>query len=301
MSGISDLPFRLLNRKFGCELAFVEMINVRSISNKSRRTLKMLSRNNKDKPLGIQILGAEPKFILKALDLIKEYEFDILDFNAACPVKKVIRRGEGASLLKEPKKLHKLLKLVVANSKVPVTVKIRSGWDHHSVNAREIALAAEDAGVKALFIHGRTKLQGYSGQVDYEVIREVKKSLRIPVIGSGDIFSAQLAKRMIEETGCDGIVIARGALGNPWIFKEVAEFLKIRKIPRRPARKEIVKIMLEHLNECLWFYGERIGVVQFRKFFAWYTKGFMNVRHLREKSSRVKTKTEMEGIIRSLT
>ena len=300
MAGISDLPFRLLNRKFGCELAFVEMINVRSMSHKSRRTQQMLSTNPKDKPLGIQILGSETKFIIKALELLRRYEFDVLDFNAACPVKKVTRRGEGASLLKEPKKMHKLLKLVVANSKVPVTVKIRSGWDQNCVNAREIALLAQDAGVKALFIHGRTKLQGYSGKVDYRVIREVKKALEIPVIASGDIFSAQLAKKMIDETGCDGIVIARGALGNPWIFNEAKEFLKTGKVLKRPGRKEITKTMIEHLNACIDFYGERIGVVQFRKFFSWYTKGFRNVRPLREKSSTAKTKEEMTAIIARL-
>jgi tRNA-dihydrouridine synthase B len=257
----------------------------------------MLSTSSKDRPLGIQILGAEPKFILKALDLLKEYDFDLLDFNAACPVKKVTQRGEGASLLKEPKKLHKLLKLAVANSRNPVTVKIRSGWDRNSVNAKEIALAAEDAGVKALFIHGRTKLQGYSGNVDYKVIGEVKKALGIPVIASGDIFSAQLAKKMIEETGSDAVVIARGALGNPWIFNESEEFLKTGKVLKSPGRKEIIKTMIEHLNACIEFYGERIGVVQFRKFFSWYTKGFRNVRPLREKSSGAKTKEEMVDII----
>ena len=300
MAGISDLPFRLLNREFGCELAFVEMINVRSISHRSRRTLQMLSTNPKDRPLGIQILGSETKFIVKALDILRKYEFDVLDFNAACPVKKVTRRGEGASLLKDPKKLHKLLKLVAANSKAPVTVKIRSGWDNNSVNAKEIALWAQDAGVKALFIHGRTKLQGYGGKVDYRVIGEVKKALEIPVIASGDIFSAQLAKKMVDETGCDGIAIARGALGDPWIFNEAREFLKTGKILKRPGRKEITKTMIEHLNACIDFYGERIGVVQFRKFFGWYTKGFRNARPLREKSSRVKTKVEMADIIQLL-
>lgn len=301
MAGISDLPFRLLNRKFGCELAFVEMINVRSMGHKSKRTLQMLSANHKDKPLGIQILGSEEKFILKALELLKDYEFEVLDFNAACPVKKVVRRGEGSGLLKDPKKLQKLLKLIVKNSLVPVTVKIRSGWDKDSVNAKEVALAAEDSGIKALFIHGRTRLQGYSGAVDYRVIEQVKQALEIPVIASGDIFSAQLAKKMFDETGCDAIVIARGALGNPWIFKEVNEFLKNGKIPKRPDVKEISQVMIEHLNASIDFYGERIGVVQFRKFFSWYTKGFRRVRPLRERASTVKTREEMLAIIGKVT
>jgi tRNA-dihydrouridine synthase B len=297
MAGISDLPFRLLNRKFGCELAFVEMINVRSISHKSRRTRQMLSVHPKDKPLGIQILGTETNFILQALDILKEYQFDLLDFNAACPVKKVTRRGEGASLLKEPKKLYKLLKLVVDNSQVPVTVKIRSGWDNDSINAKSIALAAQDAGVKAVTIHGRTKTQGYSGEVNYKVIREVKKALAIPVIASGDAFSAPLVKKMFDETGCDAVAIARGAFGNPWIFNEAKELLETGKILNKPERKEIITVMIEHLNGCIDFYGERIGVMQFRKFFAWYTKGMRRVRALREKSSTAKTKDEMAQLI----
>lgn len=301
MAGITDLPFRMLNRKFGCEMAFVEMINCRSVSHKSKRTQKMLSSHTKDKPLGIQLLGCEQKFILKALEVLGGYEFDVLDFNAACPAKKVVRRGEGAALLKEPDKLDKILSLIVKNTKRPVTVKIRAGWDKNSINAGEIALRAEDAGVSALFIHGRTKLQEYSGAVDYAAVRNVKKSVKIPVIASGDIFSGQLAKKMFDETGCDGIAVARGALGNPWIFREINEFLKNGLLIERPDVEAIKTIMLEHLYANAAFYGERNGVVVFRKFFTWYTKGFRKIRHLREKSSRIKTREEMAGVIQSLS
>jgi tRNA-dihydrouridine synthase B len=286
LAGISDLPFRILNRKFGAELGFVEMINCRSINHKSRRTAQMLSSHPEDRPLGIQLLGCEEKFILKALDVLKIYEFDLLDFNAACPAKKVVRRGEGASLLKEPKKLQKLLKLLVKNSKAPVTVKIRSGWDKDSVNAREVALMSEDAGIHGLFIHGRTKLQGYSGDVDYKAIGEVRRAMKIPVIASGNIFCAQSIKKMLDETGCDGLAVARGALGNPWIFNG-----------KKPDKIEIIRVMLEHLQGCIDFYGERIGVMKFRKFFGWYTKGLRKVRPLRERSSRAKTKADMLEVI----
>jgi tRNA-dihydrouridine synthase B len=297
MAGISDLPFRLLCRKFGAELCFVEMINCRSISYKSRKTQEMLSFGKLDRPLGVQLLGCEEKFILKALDVLKGYKFDLLDFNAACPAKKVVRRGEGSSLMKEPKKLNKLLKIVVKNSAWPVTVKIRAGWDKESVNAGETALYAQDAGVNTLFIHGRTKAQGYSGNVDYEIIKKVKKSLGIPVIASGDILSAQLAKRMLDETGCDGLAIARGSLGNPWIFGEIKEFLKSKKITRKPGIDLIVKVMLEHLDASIDFYGEKNGVILFRKFFSWYTKGFRKVRPLRERSSCAKTRKDLVQII----
>jgi len=289
MAGISDLPFRLLCRRFGAELAFIEMINARSISHKSRRTQAMLSTCAKDKPLGIQLLGSEEQYIRKALSVLKAYKFDILDFNAACPAKKVVRRGEGASLLKDPKKLNKLLKLIVKSSKVPVTVKIRTGWDEDSINAREVALYAEDAGIAGIFVHGRTKVQGYSGSVDYRAIKEVKKALKIPVIASGDIFSAELIKKMFDETGVDGAAVARGALGNPWIFED-----------RDPALPEVAKIMTEHLQSCVDFYGEIRGVIIWRKFFGWYTKGIRKVRQLREKSSRAKTKVEMLEIIREV-
>lgn len=299
MSGVSDLPFRLLNRKFGCELAFVEMINCRSISHKSRRTQEMISTSPEDKPLGIQILGCEAGFVAKALDVISGYDFDLLDFNAACPAKKVVNRGEGASLLKEPKKLHKLLKLVVENSGLPVTVKIRTGWDKNLINARDIALLAEDAGVRGLFIHGRTKLQGYSGSVDYRVIGEVKKALQIPVIASGDIFSAPLIRKMFDETGCDGIAIARGSLGNPWIFRQAEEFLNTGRIPEKPAINEIAGIMAGHLKASVDFYGERVGVVRFRKFFIWYTKGLRKIRPLRDKVSAAKTQGAVTNIIKA--
>jgi len=261
----------------------------------------MLETNPKDKPLGIQLLGCEQKFILKAMDVLKDYEFDILDFNAACPAKKVVRRGEGASLLKEPKKLQKLLKLIVQNSRVPVTVKIRTGWDKDSLNAPEVASAVQDAGISALFIHGRTKLQGYSGSVDYRLIRQVKEALEIPVIASGDILSPQLIKKMFDETGCDAVAIARGALGNPWIFKEAERFLKEGVVLEKPQANEIIGTMLEHLNNCIDFYGQRIGVMKFRKFFGWYTKGLRRIRPLREKSSRAKTKEDIVKIIQAVS
>ena len=298
MAGITDLPYRMLCRRFGAELAFVEMINCRSISYKSRKTKQMLSTLKEDKPLGVQILGCEEQYVLKSLEVLRNYEFDILDFNSACPAKKVVRRGEGAGLLREPKKFERILKLVVKNSWLPVSVKIRIGWDEDSVNAKEIALIAQECGVSALFIHGRTRTQGYKGQVDYSLIAQVKKVLDIPLIASGDVFSGPLAKKMFDETGCNGLAIARGSLGNPWIFKEIKEYLETGKILPAPKLDQIAKVMLEHLDSCIEFYGERNGVVIFRKFYTWYTKGLRKVRRLREKSSRVKTREEVIRIVK---
>lgn len=297
MAGVSDFPFRMLNRKFGCEFAFLEMLNSRSVKYKSRRTQVLLATGQSDRPLGVQLLGCETEFVLNAMEVLHNYKFDILDFNAACPSKKVVRRGEGASLLKSPKKLYNLLRIIVKESQIPVTVKIRTGWDSNSVNAEEAAEAAEDAGVSCVFIHGRTRVQGYSGKVDYRQIREVKKALHIPVVASGDIFSAPLAKKMFDETGCDGLIIARGALGNPWIFKEISGFLKDGSCVHKPALEEIITVMHEHLNMCVDFYGETNGIIIFRKFFIWYTKGLRKVRHLREEANKVKTRDAMAGII----
>jgi tRNA-dihydrouridine synthase B len=297
MSGVSDLPFRLLNHKFGCNLAFVEMINCRCLGYKSKKTQQMLKTTPLDKPLGVQLLGCEPKFIERAMDILNGYKFDLLDFNAACPEKKVVRRGEGASLMKEPKKLHQLLRIVVRKARVPVTLKIRCGWDKNSVNAKEVALYAQDAGIKGLFIHGRTKQQLYSGEVDYAVIAEVKKAVQVPVIGSGDVFSPELAKKMQDETGCDGVLIARGALGNPWIFSQIKHYLETGQELPAPETAEITRTMKEHLQLCVDFFGEKFGVVIFRKFFGWYTKGFRKIRKLREEVTYAKTQKEVESVI----
>ncbi len=297
MAGVSDLPFRKLNHKFGCELAFIEMINARCLGHKNKKTSQMMVTDKIDRPLGVQLLGCEPAYIERAMDVLAKYSFDVLDFNAACPERKVVRRGEGASLLKEPVKLAALLKIVVKKSSVPVTVKIRTGWDSNSLNAPEIARYAEDAGVKAVFIHGRTKQQLYSGNVDYENIARVKKSVNIPVIGSGDIFSAPLAKKMFDETKCDGILVARGALGNPWIFQEIRYYLKTGQELLKPDMEEIIRTMLEHLDLSVDFFGPKYGVVIFRKFFGWYTKGFRKIRPLRETISRLKTRKDVEDVI----
>lgn len=299
MASISDLPLRTLNHRYGCELAFVEMINARCLGYKSRKTQEMLSTNEQDRPLGVQLLGCEETYIRKALGIIFRYRFDVLDFNAACPERKVVRRGEGASLLKDPRKLHTLLSLVVKQTRgrVPVTVKIRSGWDAASINAVDVALACQDAGVAAVFIHGRTQQQCYSGTVDYRIIARVKKALRIPVIGSGDVFSAQLALRMIERTGCDAVLVARGMLGNPWIFRELKAAFAGKPLPRRPSLKVIADTMAEHLKLCVDFHGERVGVMVFRKFCIWYTWGMPSTRPLREKATQAKTAADVLDVI----
>ncbi|MDD5085234.1 MAG: tRNA dihydrouridine synthase DusB [Candidatus Omnitrophica bacterium] len=295
LSGVSSLPFRMLNRKAGCKFAFLEMLCARSLSYSSKKTAVMMLTEAQDKPLGVQLLGREPYYILKALEKLEGYAYDILDLNAACPQKKVTSRGKGAALLKCPKELQKLLVTIVREVSVPVTVKLRLGWDNDK-NAVDIAKHAEDAGVKAVFVHGRTVADGYRSPVNYPAIRKIKAALKIPVVGSGDIWSAQMAKKMFDETGCDSITIARGALGNPWIFNEVGEFLATGKIIPRPAVREVAETMKRHLDLCLDFYGET-GAIEFRKFYIWYTSGFSRVRPLRASVFCAGNKLEMTGLI----
>lgn len=297
MAGITDLPFRMICRRYGCELAFIEMISAKALVYENRKTEKMIATRPDDRPLGIQLLGTDQEFILRALDIIRKYEYEIIDFNAACPVTKVTSKGEGSGMMKEPRKLSQVLKAIVDHTDVPVTVKIRAGWDEKSVNAREVALYAQDAGVKGLFIHGRTRAQGYSGRVDYNVIREVKEALDIPVIGSGDVFSPLHVKKMFDETGCDGVAIARGALGNPWIFRETEEFLRTGMVLQRPDIHEVADIMAAHLRSSVEFHGPVMAPVVFRKLFIWYTKGFRDVKPLKDRAFRAKTENEMLELI----
>jgi tRNA-dihydrouridine synthase B len=260
----------------------------------------MLSTIPVDRPLGVQLLGDELHIIRQALEILRKYKFDLIDFNAACPVKKVTKIGQGASLLKDPVKLNRLLKEIVINSDVPVSLKIRSGWDANSLNARDVALYAQDAGIKLLFIHGRSRAQLYSGKVNYQIIKEVKDSLEIPVIGSGDAFSPELVKKMMDETGCDGVAIARGALGNPWIFQGMDSYISNGKLPCGPTLDEICAVMIKHLNLCCDFYGDKTGSLNFRKFFSWYTKGVYHIRPFRSKIFQAETKDEIMSIIKEL-
>jgi tRNA-dihydrouridine synthase B len=300
LSGVSDLPFRLINRRNGCGLAFTEMISTQAVIRNVPKTMKMLETAPEDSPLGVQLLGNDEYSIRRTLETLDMRRLAVLDLNAACPVKKVVRRGEGAALMLEPGKLASLLRLMVEHSPVPVTVKIRSGWDTQSVNAVEIARHAEDAGVSALFVHGRTRAQGYRGTTDYAVIRAVKDAVGIPVVGSGDVLSPELGQKMLRETGCDGLVLARGAMGNPWIFPRMAEYLRSGTILRDPDTEEKTAAMLEHFSLCRDCHGPEKALKIFRKFYIWYSRGMRNVRTLREEAMRAQTPDDMIEAIHRL-
>lgn len=297
LAGISSYPFRILNRMFGCEFCFLEMINCCSLAHSSKKTFKMIRTGRGDSPLGIQLLGANEEHILRSLEKLREMDFDMVDFNAACPQRKVTTRGEGAALLKDRKKLASLLNLMVKNCDRHVSVKIRLGWDSVS-NASDIALSCQETGIKAIFVHGRTKEQGYSGTVDYKAIAGIKKKLEIPLVASGDILSAELAKKMFDETGCDAVTVARGSLGNPWIFREIKEYLGRGRLLPRPSLKELIRVMRLHFRLLCDFYGDIRGVAHFKKFFIWYTRGFEGAKPMRNEISRVYTITGIEDLIR---
>jgi tRNA-dihydrouridine synthase B len=280
-------------RRMGCELAFIEMTSAKGIESGSQRTLDMIQTVPEDKPLGIQLFGHNENAMRFAMDVVnRDHHYAVVDLNAACPVKKVVRRGEGAAMLQEPKRLQSMLNIMVRNTDKPVTVKIRAGWDANSVNARDVALMARDVGVSAVFIHGRTRSQGYGGVPDYGVIRSVVEALDVPVIASGDVLSPELARKMLDDTGCAGLVLARGAMGNPWIFKEIDAYLKKGSFPPRPTIDELLSVLREHMELSVAHYGEPRGVKIFRKFLIWYTRGMHNVKHLRPQASRVTTIAE---------
>jgi len=301
LAGISDLPYRLVNRRHGCGFAFTEMISARSLVNDSRRTLRMLELDPQDRPLGVQLVGSDAQVLSRAIELLAPFRFDLIDLNAACPARKVVGVGQGAALMRDPVKLESLLRAMVASADVPVTVKIRSGWDASSRNAREVALRAQDAGVQAVIIHGRTRSQGYGGRVDYDAIAQVKQALAIPVIGSGDVFSAAQALEMLSRTGCDAVMVARGALGNPWIFNEIQAALAGAPPPQRPEPAAVCACMRAHLDMSVDLYGEELGIKHFRKFFGWYTKGFYRIRPLRSAAFQCHTREELAAIIEQLT
>ncbi|MBN2407014.1 MAG: tRNA dihydrouridine synthase DusB [Elusimicrobia bacterium] len=297
MTGVTDLPYRTVCRRHGCRMAFTEMVNVKGVVYNSRRTFEILRTDGEDSPLGLQVLANEEKYIRPALEKIEGMPFRVIDLNAACPVKKNVLAGYGAALMKDPEKLKKMLGIMVRHAGRPVTVKIRTGWDGDSVNAADISRMAEDAGVSAVFIHGRTREQLYSGGVDYDTIRRVKESLGIPVIGSGNVFSPELAKKMLEETGCDAVLVARGSQGNPWIFADAENFLSGSRMNPRPGPDEIAEVMRSHLDMSIAFYGAFRGIRIFRKVFIYYTKCFINSKPLRRKVVLMKDKASAEDMI----
>ena len=297
MAGVTDLPFRLLCKEQGAGLLCMEMISAKALQYKNKNTKALLAIDPREYPVSLQLFGEDPDIISEQAKRIEELPFQILDINMGCPVPKVVRNGEGSALMKDPKRIYDIVYKTARAIKKPVTIKIRKGFDDTCINAPEIAKVAEEAGAAAIAVHGRTREQYYSGNADWEIIRQVKEAVHIPVIGNGDVFTPQDAKRLVEETGCDGIMVARGAKGNPWIFKQITHYLETGELLPRPSVEELKAMILRHGQMMMEFKGERAGMREMRKHVAWYTAGYPNSAALRNEINSVATLEELTELI----
>lgn len=293
MAGVTDLPFRLICKELGCGLLYTEMINAKAFCYDDKNTKKMLNILDEEHPVAVQIFGSEPEFMGKAAQILNDYPNEILDINMGCPAPKVVKNGDGSALMRNPKLAGQVLDQVVKNSKKPVTLKIRKGWDDNSVNALEIAKIAEDCGICAITIHGRTREQYYSGQADWDIIGEVKSKISIPVIGNGDVTSVEDAIRIKDHTGCDAIMIGRGAQGNPWIFKMIDHYMKTGQLLDPPSKDEKIDIAIKHMDLAIKEHGEYVAVREMRKHIGWYLKGMKHSARFRDQINHMVTAKEV--------
>jgi tRNA-dihydrouridine synthase B len=273
MAGITDFPFRRICKEMGAGLVFSEMVSVEALIREHKRTHGMLHTDPAERPVVFQIFGSKPASMAEAAHIVSQGEVDFIDINMGCPVPKIIKSGSGSALLRDMGLAKEIMAAVVGASKVPVTVKIRLGWDARNIVAVDMAQAAEAAGIAAVTVHARTKVQGFSGQADWNMIRTVKRSVTIPVIGNGDVRTAQDAKRIMDETGCDGVMIGRAIQGYPWIFREAKQYFETGIVPAPPTLEERQAVMLRHLHDMAGLVGEDVGVREMRKHLCWYTKG----------------------------
>ncbi len=293
MAGVTDLPFRLICKELGCGLLYTEMINAKALCYDDKNTKKMLNILDEEHPVAVQIFGSEPEFMGKAIQILNDYPNEILDINMGCPAPKVVKNGDGSALMRNPKLAGQVLDQVVKNSKKPVTLKIRKGWDDNSINALEIAKIAEDCGICAITIHGRTREQYYSGQADWDIIGEVKSQISIPVIGNGDVTSVEDAIRIKDHTGCDAIMIGRGAQGNPWIFKRIDHYMKTGQLLDPPSKDEKIDIAIKHMGLAIKEHGEYVAVREMRKHIGWYLKGMKHSARFRDQINHIVTAKEV--------
>jgi len=301
LAGCSNLPFRLIMRSYGAKFAFFEMIYANALP-RNKKSIEMLATTSKDSPIAGQILGSDPDLMLASARIMLEHvKIKFLDINAACPVKKIVKKKAGAYMIKEPQLLYRVVKKLSSNLEVPITVKLRAGYDDiDRDNIADIAKKCEMSGASAIFIHGRTRSQGYSGPVDLGAIKAVKSAVTIPVFGSGNIFTPEQAGEMMDATGCDGILVARGSFGNPWIFRNIERYLKGKPL-FVPTFEDRRKAALKHLKHLEKYYSSlskgKVGLM--RKSVLWYMKGFANSARLREEISKAKSREDLEAIIRS--
>ena len=296
MAGVTDMPFRKLCKEMGAGLVYTEMASSKAVHYGSEKTKEIYEVFDEERPIGIQIFGSDADVMAETACELSSFA-DIIDINMGCPANKIVKNGEGSALMKDLKLAEDIILKVVKASKVPVTVKMRKGWDDNNINAVELAKIAEASGAKLITVHGRTREQMYSGEADLDIIKKVKENVSIPVIGNGDITSGEKAQRMFEYTGCDGIMIARGAEGNPWIFKEIKSFLEDAIVLPKPTPDDKINMALRHLNLLRSYKGEYVAVREMRKHIAWYLKGISGSAKLKEIINKEESIEKVEEIL----
>ena len=294
MAGITDMPFRALCREQGATFSYTEMISAKALYYKNKNTLPLLQVAEGETPIALQLFGSEPELLAQEALKLEEGPYDIFDVNMGCPVPKVVNNGEGSALMRDPEKIEQIVRAMTKVLHKPVTIKIRKGFSENQINAVEVAKRAEDAGVAAIAVHGRTREEYYSGQADYDIIRQVKEAVSIPVMGSGDIYKGKDARRMLDETGCDAVMIARGARGNPWIFREVAHYLETGEELPRPSIEEVKNMILRHARMLIDFCGENMAIRQMRKHAGYYVTGYPDASRIRREVNLCVTFSDLE-------
>lgn len=297
MAGVTDLPFRLLCKEQGCGLLYSEMVSAKAILYNNKNTLELLKVEEKEHPIALQLFGSEPETMAEAAKRLEEGSFDFFDINMGCPVPKVVNNSEGSALMKNPKLAGEIVEAMVKAVKKPVTVKFRTGFTKDTINAVPFAKVMEASGASAIAVHGRTREQYYSGQANWDIIRQVKEAVSIPVIGNGDVNSGKSAKALLDETGCDGIMIGRGVRGNPWLFSQINHYFKNGEEKEKPTLEEVKEMILKHGKLQLKYKGEYTGIREMRKHIAWYTAGYPHSAALRSKVNSIET---MESLLELL-
>ena len=293
MAGVTDMPFRILCKEQGCGLVYSEMVSSRGMNHQDEKSEKLTWINEAEMPAAVQIFGNDPEGLAEAARKLSMGNAAIIDINMGCPTPKIVKNGDGSAITRNPELVGRIVNAVSKASSKPITIKIRKGWDENSVNAVEIAKIAEENGAAAIAVHGRTREQFYSGKADWEIIRAVKNAVKIPVIGNGDVFSAEDAKKLFETTGCDAIMVGRGAQGNPWIFNQIIRYLDYGELPKEVPIEVKFDAILRHMDMLIELKGERTGLLEMRSHIAWYIKGIRNATKIKERIFKINDKAQM--------